>query len=134
MRLRALGDESTLEVLALSYRMQRVLNSEHGLTPIKAAVLLLLGSFATQNRSEEVTALSVPEILALLAYSKSNKVKMYYAVKALCEGGNAAYLKREQKGRAYYYSLTAQGIQLIREAVKQAKVFRFEVTQIQVAA
>jgi len=133
MRLRQIGDESTLEVLALSYRMQRVLNNEHNLPPIKSAVLLLLGSFATQNRSEEVASLSVPEILALLSYSKSNKVQLYYAVQSLCEG-EKPYLRKELRKRTSFYTLTAQGIQLIREAVKQAKVFRFEVTQIQAAA
>lgn len=129
MRLKQLGDESTLEVLALSYRMQRVLSNEFNLPPIRLAVLLLLGSFATQNRSEEVTALSVPKILALLSYSKSNKVKLYYAVQGLCEGPEV-FLRKEKKGYINYYSLTARGVELILNAVKLAKVYRFEVSQL----
>lgn len=129
MRLKQLGDESTLEVLALSYRLQRVLNKEFSLTPLKAAVLMLLGSFATQNRSEDVTSLSVPEILAMLSYSKSNKVQLYYAVQQMCEA-DTAYLTKTKKGHIHYFSLTARGTQLIRDAVKLAKVYRFEVSQI----
>jgi hypothetical protein len=133
MRLRQIGSESTLEILALSYRMQRVLNKEYSITPIKAAIILLLGSFATQSKSEEVAALSIPEILALLSYSKSNKMNLYYAAKELCEG-DTSYLRKEKRGRINYYSLTARGVALIRDCVEKAKVYRFEVSQIQVAA
>ncbi|MER2996153.1 hypothetical protein ABS362_01270 [Pontibacter populi] len=112
--------------------MQRVLSKEYNITPIKAAIILLLGSFATKSRSEEVAALSVPEILALLSYSKSNKMNLYYAAQELC--GDSPYLRKEKRGRINYYSLTAKGVALIRDCVEKAKVYRFEVSQIQVAA
>jgi hypothetical protein len=129
MRLKQIGDAGTLEVLALGYKMNRVLNKEYNLTPINAAILLLLGSFSNQSKTDEITKLSVPEMASLMAYSKSNRVNVYYAANRLCEGIEP-YLRKEKVKNIIYFSLTPKGVELIRNAVKLTKVFRFEYSQV----
>lgn len=134
MRVRKLNDADTLEILSIGYRMQRVLNKEHSLPPLEAAIITLIGSYSNRQ-SEEVLSLSVPEITALLAYSKSNRENIYYATKRLCQG-KEPYLRKhkEKKERGKFiatYSLAPKGVEIVRAAVSLAKVFRYEIAQVE---
>jgi hypothetical protein len=131
MRLKSLQSEDTLEVLAVTYRIQRHLAKHYNLTPIKSAIVTLLGSYAVQDRTGELAALSVGEIQILLSYSRSNSVALYYAVQELCQD-NQPYI-RKHEGRPALYSLTAHGVAVVREAIRLSKEYRWEVSRINTA-
>lgn len=132
MRLKSLQSEDTLQTLAVTYRLNRHLAKHYNLTSIKSAILTLLGSYAVQDRSGEVAALSVSEVQILLSYSRSNSVALYYAMQELC-GGDQPYIKKHE-GRPALYSLTGHGLAIIREAIELSKVYRWEVSRINIAA
>ncbi|MBC5772624.1 hypothetical protein H8S95_01000 [Pontibacter sp. KCTC 32443] len=127
MRVRKLNDADTLEILSIGYRMQRVIYKEYSLPPLEAAIITLLGSYSNRP-SEEILSLSVPEITVLLAYSKSNRVAVYYATHKLCEG-ESPYLVMH-KGKPNTYSLTAKGVEVVRAAISLSKEFRYEIAQV----
>jgi hypothetical protein len=129
MRVRKLNDADTLQILSVGYRMQRVMSKEYGLRPLDAAIVTLIGSYSNRP-TDEILSLSVPEIITLLSYSKTNKERIYYATKELC-AGNEPYLKMHKvKGKATTYSLTAKGVDIVRKAIELSKVFRFEISQV----
>lgn len=129
MRIRKFTDADVLDSIAVSYRMQRVLNKQYGIPPLEASIIVLIGSYSNRP-SAEILSLSVPEIVSLLAYSKTNRERIYYAAKGLIEG-NEPYLKmHKEKKKAATYSLTARGVEIVKVALDLAKLFRYECAQI----
>jgi hypothetical protein len=129
MRLKGINDASMLEIMAINYRAARVISKEFKTTALQHPILLLLGSVSIQSKSDMCGALSVPELVKLLSYDKSNAQRVYYAVHEMCKGQNSL-LQKQKQGRITYFSLTAKGFNLIRQTILLAKSYRFEVTQI----
>lgn len=130
MRFRKFTDADVLDSIAVSYRMHRVLNKEYDLPPLEASIIVLIGSYSNRP-SAEIPSLSVPEINSLLAYSKTNRERIYYATKALIEGDEPPLQMHKEKNKAATYSLTAKGSEIVKAALNLAKLFRYECAQIE---
>lgn len=129
MRIRKLNDADTLQILSVGYRMQRVLNKEYKLPPLEAAIITLIGSYSNRP-SDEILGLSVPEIIELLSYNRTSRERIYYATKELSEGDEPKLVKHKNSKQAATYSLTPEGVAIVKKAIELSKVFRYEISQV----